>query len=179
VPDSKSAKGNAEIEYDSNTREFLYGLFSSKEITKDPPTFTDPLRSAGGWVGRIGRPQTLPPWLSQAELDYFVSEFQRAGFRGAVNYYRNFDRNWELMAPFRNKKMTQPVLFIAGKNDLVLSMFGGEEICLALMKGEIPHVESCIVPDCGHWTQQEKPTETNAEIIKFFSKHYPKFKPCL
>jgi len=41
-------------------------------------------------------PKNLPPWLNEADLDFFTGEFKRTGFRGALNWYRNIDRNWEL-----------------------------------------------------------------------------------
>ncbi|KAL6636577.1 hypothetical protein ACP70R_024149 [Stipagrostis hirtigluma subsp. patula] len=36
----------------------------------------------------------LAPWLAKADVDYFASEFERTGFTGGINYYRNMDRNW-------------------------------------------------------------------------------------
>ena len=51
-----------------------------------------------GYVERLPEPTRLPDWLSQDELDYYIGEFARTGFTRALNWYRNFDRNWELMA---------------------------------------------------------------------------------
>ncbi|MGH1557908.1 alpha/beta fold hydrolase [Caulobacter segnis] len=34
-------------------------------------------------------------FLSPEELDVFVKAFQRTGFTGGINWYRNFTRNWE------------------------------------------------------------------------------------
>lgn len=34
---------------------------------------------------------TLPSWLSQQDLDYYVTKFQRTGFTGGLNYYRNLN----------------------------------------------------------------------------------------
>ena len=44
-------------------------------------------------------PRELPAWLREADLDFYVAEFERTGFRGGLNWYRNIDRNWELLAP--------------------------------------------------------------------------------
>src|SRR5437588_730716 len=54
----------------------------------------------GGFLSRQVEPTTLPAWLTEADVDYFVGEFSRTGFRGGLNWYRNIDRNWELLAPF-------------------------------------------------------------------------------
>ena len=45
-------------------------------------------------------PVALPPWLTEADIDVFATEYQRTGFRGGLNWYRNIDRNWELTAPW-------------------------------------------------------------------------------
>ena len=177
VPESSLQKGAAETEYDANARELLYRLFSSPSVPRDPPETQDPLRSAGPWLHRHGRPHHLPAWLSAAEFDYFVAQFEATGFRGGVNYYRNFDTNWQFMAPYRLHKIAQPVLFLAGRADLVLPMFGGEEVALANMKEAIPHVESHLLDNCGHWTQQEYPEITNEKITQFLQKHFPSKKP--
>ena len=65
-------------------------------------------------------PPALPPWLSEADLDYYTQEFSRTGFRGGLNWYRNLRRNWELGGPWRGQPIRQPSLFIAGSRDGVL-----------------------------------------------------------
>ena len=37
-------------------------------------------------------------WLSQREFDHYVAEFTAHGFTAPLNWYRCFDRNWELTA---------------------------------------------------------------------------------
>ncbi len=78
---------------------------------------TDSKRSAGGLILCIGKPKKLPDWFNPEDLDYYVQEYERAGFRGGVNYYRNIDRNWQLMTKWSGKKLQQPFLFIAGAKD--------------------------------------------------------------
>ena len=80
--------GVAEAEFDKQPREFLSRLYLSPDSPRDPPEITDRKRSAGGWTGRMGRPKGLPSWLTQADLDYYVSEFTESGFRGGINFYR-------------------------------------------------------------------------------------------
>ena len=66
-------------------------------------------------------PAKLPGWLTEEDLDVYVAEFERTGFRGGLNWYRNFDRNWELLAPFADAKVRVPALFIGGLRDLVVT----------------------------------------------------------
>ena len=75
-----------------------------------------PLRP--GSRGLIGEPDALPAWLNAGDVDYFASEFARTGFAGGLNWYRNIDRNWQLMTPFSGALVHQPALYIAGDRDL-------------------------------------------------------------
>jgi pimeloyl-ACP methyl ester carboxylesterase len=112
-------------------------------------------------------PAPLPTWLSQADLDFYAGEFKRSGFRGPLNYYRNVDRNWELMAAFEGIKVTVPALYVAGDRDMVVS-FPGTDQLLANMKNLVPALRDIqMLPGCGHWTQQERPNEVNAALLEF------------
>lgn len=159
--------GVAEQEFDADPRAILSRLYLSPDSPREKPAVTDPKRAAGGWIPRLGAPKGLPSWLTQADLDYYVSEFEEAGFRGGINYYRNFQRNWETTPQLADAKVTQPVLFIAGDKDVVIRGASADAL-RAGMKNAVPGLQDVIlVPDTGHWIQQEKPEETNAAILKF------------
>jgi epoxide hydrolase A/B len=120
---------------------------------------------AGGWLPSSAPP--LPSWLSEADLDVYAEEFARSGFRGPLNYYRNVDRNWELMAAFDGTKVTVPALYIAGDHDMVVGFPGAAEQ-IANMKQVVPLLRDIqMLPGCGHWTQQERPAEVSVAIIEF------------
>jgi pimeloyl-ACP methyl ester carboxylesterase len=122
---------------------------------------------SGGFLTAREAPATLPAWLSEADVDFYASEFARAGFRGGLNWYRNIDRNWELLAPWTGAKVTVPALFMAGDRDLVISFKGMDQLLPAL-KHFVPDLrETIILPGCGHWTQQERPGEVNAAMLRF------------
>ena len=109
----------------------------------------------------------LPGWLTQADIDFYAGEFARTGFRGGLNWYRNIDRNWEMLAPFAGAKVTVPALYVAGDRDLVLAFPGATEL-VAGLKAFVPNLrETVILPGCGHWTQQERPEAVNAAMIGF------------
>ena len=121
----------------------------------------------GGMLRGAGAPATLPAWLSEADIDFYAGEFKRSGFRGPLNYYRNIDRNWELMAAFAGAPVTVPALYVAGDRDMVVS-FPGTDQLLANLKSFVPALRGIkMLPGCGHWTQQERPGEVNAAIIDF------------
>ena len=161
--------GVAEAEYDADPRGLLSRLYLSPSSPREPPQITDPLRSAGGWIGRLGAPTERPAWLSEADLDYYVSQFEAAGFRGGVNYYRNFHRNWEITPQLADAQVMVPTRFIAGEQDVVIA--GATEAALtAMMAPVVPDLRGVILlPDAGHWVQQELPEETNAAMLDFLA----------
>ena len=121
----------------------------------------------GGILTRTIDPERLPPWLTEADVDYYTSEFARTGFRGGLNWYRNIDRNWELMAPFAGLRVAVPALYVAGDRDLVVA-FPGTDKLIGKLKTFVPGLRQTIMlPGCGHWTQQERPTEVDAALLQF------------
>jgi pimeloyl-ACP methyl ester carboxylesterase len=123
----------------------------------------------GGWLGLSGAPAAMPPWLAEADLDFYAGEFTRTGFRGGLNWYRNIDRNWELLAPFARAHVPVPALYVAGDRDLVMRYPGMEKV-LASLKENVPLLQKTIIlPGCGHWTQQERPGEVNAALLEFLA----------
>jgi pimeloyl-ACP methyl ester carboxylesterase len=120
-----------------------------------------------GLLGGMTDPPELPHWLTAADLDFYASEFTRTGFRGALNWYRNIDRNWELLAPYSGAKVTVPALYVAGDRDLVVK-FPGAEQTLANLAKTVPQLRKQIMlSGCGHWTQQERANEVNSAMIGF------------
>lgn len=121
----------------------------------------------GGFLSRLLDSPSLPLWLNEADVDFYVSEFTRTGFRGGLNWYRNIDRNWELLGAFAGARVTVPALYIAGDRDLVLSFRGMDQVISNLSKF-VPQLRgTLLLPGCGHWTQQEKAHEVNQAVVDF------------
>jgi pimeloyl-ACP methyl ester carboxylesterase len=115
-------------------------------------------------------PDKLPDWLSEEDLDTYVEEFERTGFTGGLNWYRNFDRNWELMAPFADRRITVPATFIGGLRDFVVTgpTGEGEGPMVAMLGSFCDDLRGkTLIEGAGHWNQQEAPEETNAALIEF------------
>ncbi len=162
--------GVAEKEYDADPRGLLSRLYASNDTPRDPPTVVDPKRSAGGWIPRLGAPKQLPSWLTQADLDYFVGQFEHAGFRGGVNYYRNFDRNWQITPQLSGARIKVPVAFVAGEDDIVIRGAKAPALRATMSRVADDLREVKLVPGAGHWVQQEKPQDVNAFILDFLAK---------
>ncbi len=108
-------------------------------------------------------PEVPSPWLSEADLDFYTSEFERTGFRGGLNRYRNMDRDWEELPELAGRKIEQPALFIAGEKDPVVRF-----TTTAAMKEHVTDLRVLdVIPGVGHWTQQEAADEVNAKLIEF------------
>jgi pimeloyl-ACP methyl ester carboxylesterase len=124
----------------------------------------------GGFVDIMEEPAVLPDWLTEADLDVYTAEFARTGFTGGLNWYRTIDRSWELMAPWQGAKVTVPALYVAGDRDLVVN-FPGVKERLGSLSMFVPKLEPVVLlPGCGHWTQQERPAEVNAALLRFLGK---------
>jgi pimeloyl-ACP methyl ester carboxylesterase len=141
-------------------RRMLAGATWRPEAPPDPSMFANDGR---GFVERMSEPDALPGWLPAVELDHYVEEFSRTGFTGGLNWYRNFDRNWETTAELAGAAVKVPSLFVGGALDPVLLMSppGTGHASLQDHRGDV------IVPDAGHWVQQEAPGEVNAALIGF------------
>jgi epoxide hydrolase A/B len=159
--------GVAEAEFDADPRGILSRLYLSPASPREPPKVTDPKMSAGGWIDRLGAPKGLPPWLTQADLDYYVGEFRRAGFRGGIDYYRNFHRNWETTPQLAGVKIKQPVIFLAGEKDIVIAGATAEALTAAMSRVCEDFRGVVLYPGAGHWIQQERAAEVNRTLIDF------------
>lgn len=169
--------GVAEAEFEPDSRGFLRGMLLTSSAagamrTRAPdagPVGMVP--RAGGlrarWADMVPADAPLPSWVTEGDIDVLAESFARSGFRGPLNYYRNIDRNWELLAPFAGAKVTVPALYMGGEQDLVLG-FEGMRGLVANLRQFVPELrQSVILPDCGHWTQQEQAAAVNTAMIEF------------
>jgi pimeloyl-ACP methyl ester carboxylesterase len=146
--------GVADAVFDENASRFLRNLFRKNQSPGEPQpgmAMID-LARAGTALGE--------PVMSDGELAVFVSAFESTGFTGSVNWYRNVDRNWHLLAD-ADPIVHQPALMIYGDRDTVMRSDRLAEF--------VPAVE-VVGLDCGHWIQQEKPEETNRAILEWLDR---------
>jgi pimeloyl-ACP methyl ester carboxylesterase len=127
----------------------------------------------GGLLAAFEEPRVLPSWLEESELAHLTTVFARTGFRGGLNWYRNLDRNWALLAPFAGQPIRQPALFVAGSRDPVLG-FPGLQRAVANLKAGVPNLRDDIRLAGGHWIQQERPREVNEALLGFLAGLPPK-----
>jgi pimeloyl-ACP methyl ester carboxylesterase len=167
--------GVAEAEFEHDIRRFirasLYSI-SGDVPHREPAGLMVPRQGGllGRWDTQFVNPVALPSWLTEDDVDFYTGEFARTGFRGGLNWYRNIDRNWELLAPLAGAKVEVPALYLAGDRDPVVAFPGMDQLIPNLSKFVPQLRETIMLPGCGHWTQQERPQEVNAAMIDFLRR---------
>jgi pimeloyl-ACP methyl ester carboxylesterase len=118
-----------------------------------------------GFLDTMADPTDLPPWLTEEDLDVYAEAFAKNGFSGPLNWYRNFDRNWEITDHLSGARVRQPAIFITGDRDPVRKMAPRD-----VMHGFVEDLRATVILEgCGHWTQQERPREVNDSLVRFLS----------
>jgi len=125
------------------------------------------LPQGGGFLDRTIDPPSLPAWLTEPDLAVMVGEYRRTGFRGGLSYYRNIDRNWELLAAWQGAKVLPPSLFIAGTRDVVITGAMGRKALAEMPDHHADLRGTVLLEGAGHWIQQERPAEVNAALLDF------------
>lgn len=145
--------GVADAVLDQNTSQFLPNLYR-KNV---PPTPPEP----GMMMINLALAETPlgEPILSEGELAVYVAAFEATGFTGSINWYRNMDRNWQILADV-DPIIHKPALMIYGERDMIPK---SENLAKF-----VPNVDVMSL-DCGHWIQQEMPEETTQTILDWLA----------
>ncbi|GAB5431528.1 MAG: alpha/beta hydrolase [Epibacterium sp.] len=143
--------GVADAILDQNADQFLRNLFR-KNLTMVPP-------EPGMMMINLARAETPlgDPLMSAEDLEVFVSAFKASGFRPGINWYRNMDRNWHILAEI-DPVIRHPALMIYGLQDPIPPSENLSEF--------VPNVAIRSL-DCGHWIQQERPEETTQVMLEW------------
>jgi len=146
--------GVADAVMDANVARFLRNMYR-KNLPLVPP-------EPGMMMINLARAETPAgdPVMSDDDLAVFVSAFESTGFTGSINWYRNLDRNWHLLADV-DPIIRQPALMIYGDRDMVAK--------LENLSDFVPSVD-VVDLDCGHWIQQERPEETTRAILSWLER---------
>ncbi|MFI0914510.1 alpha/beta fold hydrolase [Streptomyces abikoensis] len=163
-------RADAELAADPTAvfRRLLVGASGDSPVTDPPRPWV--IAKGESLLGTMPEPDGLPGWLTEDDIAAFAREYANHGdhaFTGGLNWYRNIDRNWELTAPFQNRAIDVPALYMAGDRDVVRSFPGMDQV-IANLEHLVPKLHrSVTLPGCGHWTQQERPHEVNAALLDF------------
>ena len=115
-------------------------------------------------------PKRFPAWLSERAIDYYVNEYTRTGFTGALNHYRCRDRNWEITSFLDGAVIRQPSIFIGGAADPSLEAIeirGLYDQFDAYLPGLRKKV---LLPGVGHSVAEESVDLVNEVLLEFLSQ---------
>lgn len=162
--------GRAEAEIEPDVRGWLAGFYAALSADTMPGAGApDPHFVARGGTLRERFPAgALPAWLGTAELDVYAAEFERTGLTGALNRYRNMDRDWQDLAALDGAPIPQPSLFAGGGLDASTAWLSE---AIAAYPATLPGLtSSTVLEGCGHFIQQERPEEVNRLLTQWLAK---------
>ena len=160
--------GVAEAILEADTRASVCGILIGASGNAPAVNTLGDVRDGVLFAGMEDVPR--PDWLTDEDIEYFTAEFERTGYRGGLNWYRNSVLNWELMAAWHKAPLLPPSLYVTGDRDLVYNWPGMTELVAKLRRFSMPNLRRTVVLEgCGHWTQQERPSEVNELLGEFLA----------
>jgi pimeloyl-ACP methyl ester carboxylesterase len=156
----------AEADFEKDIRSYILGVLYSASGDIGPGQQWDGFMKQGQSIRDVLTvPKQLPPWLTEADLEFYVSEFERTGLAGGFNYYRNIDALPRQLAPFVGRTLEQPTLYLCGEHDVIA---GNNPEAHTAMRAALPNLRGFhALAGAGHWLQQERATEVNEHLIGF------------
>jgi pimeloyl-ACP methyl ester carboxylesterase len=160
----------ADVELAAAPRDFfrkvywiLSGAANYFDVFKHPPETS--------YINAMNEPPPLPwSWLSEIELEFFVSEYSQSGFTGGLNWYRSMDIKWEQRRPFEGVQSQVPAWFIGSERDVDLEGFHGEDP-IGLMRAIFPRLmEVQMIPRAGHMMPLEAADELNVILLDYLAR---------
>jgi pimeloyl-ACP methyl ester carboxylesterase len=156
--------GPADAELNRDPATTLRKMMSALATTDETAALRMLAPGPEGLLDRIPDPPALPDWFSQADFDHYVTEFAANGFTAPLNWYRCFDRNWELTATTPAETITVPSLFIGGGADATLNYTPRR--AREVVSGDYREL---MIEGAGHWLMEERPEEVSAALLDFLS----------
>ena len=161
--------GVAEVEMDADIARTLRMMMHNTSAAVPKDHFLQEKTADAGLFDGMQDPGTLPAWCDASAFALYVQTFQERGFYGALNWYRNFERNWQRTEALAERQVEQPALFLLGDMDPVGTL---EAYTLKQMPKRVPRLESHVLENCGHWIQNEQAEQVNALLLDFLQRHY-------
>uniref|UniRef100_A0A8C7AH59 Epoxide hydrolase 2 n=1 Tax=Neovison vison TaxID=452646 RepID=A0A8C7AH59_NEOVI len=152
--------GVAEAELEQN----LSRTFKSFFRASDDMAFlsVSKVREMGGLLVRAPEEPSPSSIVTEEDIRVYVQQFQKSGFRGPLNWYRNMELNWKWGCKAVGWKILIPALMVTAEKDPVLVPEMSKH-----MEDWIPNLKRGHIKECGHWTQMEKPTELNQILTEW------------
>lgn len=153
-----------------------FAKIGTERVMRELLTYRNPgplyLPKGKGFGHSTDTPITLPSWLSEEDIRYYTSKFEKTGFSGCINYYRALNLNWELMAPWIGVQIKVPVKFVTGDLDLAYNMVGVKDyVEKGGFKKDVPFLQEVVVmKGVGHFINEERADEISKHVYDFIQK---------
>ncbi|XP_053434361.1 bifunctional epoxide hydrolase 2 isoform X1 [Nycticebus coucang] len=151
--------GVAEAELEQNLNRTFKTFFRATDETI--LSVQNVCERGGLFVGMSEEPSSSKI-ITEEDIQVYIQQFKKSGFRGPLNWYRNIERNWQWGCTGVGRKILIPALMVTAEKDFVLRPQMSKH-----MEDWIPHLKRGHIKDCGHWTQIEKPAELNQILIEW------------
>jgi pimeloyl-ACP methyl ester carboxylesterase len=161
--------GLVEAEVETDLAGWLRGFYFTASGEADASAPNMRLVTRGGQLrDRLQQPEPgQMAWMSDDDFAFYLGEFERTGLTGGFNRYRNIERDWTELAPWRHAPITVPALFIGGDRDGPTQW---AKPAIDRFDQTLPGLTNSVILDnCGHWTQQEQPEEVNELLLAFLA----------
>ncbi|MBX9755259.1 MAG: alpha/beta hydrolase [Pseudomonadaceae bacterium] len=162
--------GLAEAEMDADIPRTLRLMLHNLSAAVPKDLFLQAKLAGATLFDGMHEPLALPAWCSESAFAEYVQTFTGRGFYGALNWYRNFERNWQRTEALAGRQIEQPALFLLGDLDPVGTL---EAYTLKKMPKLLTNLEQHLLANCGHWIQNEQAEQVNRLLLGFLARQYP------
>jgi pimeloyl-ACP methyl ester carboxylesterase len=115
------------------------------------------------FLERFGLSDPAPDYLPAEFMDYLISRYRFSGFRGPLNWYRNFDRTFE-RTEGRDDTIQLPAMFLTGTDEWAYHFVRKTGFDMSALFSDLRINKATTA---GHWLGQEKPDWVNDNIGEF------------
>ncbi len=144
--------------------EFIFGPPPpAAALTALPPSVTHLLKRFGVYDGQNATTSVV----AAEDRVVFAAAYRDSGFRGGINWYRNFDANWRRMEGV-DPVVRVPCLMVSAECDFMLP-----PKLTQWMDALCPDLEKHVIPNIGHWTQWEAPGPLNQKMLAWLRRRFP------
>ena len=161
--------GVAEQELDADIPRTLRLMMHNWSAAVGKELFWEEKPATAGLLEGLQEIAQPPSWCEPQAFAGYVATYAEGGFRGPLNWYRNFERNWQRTESLQGSCIRQPALFLLGDEDPVGVL---EAYTIQQMPKVVPHLTSHVLENCGHWLQCEQPDEVNDLLLGFVARHF-------
>lgn len=110
-------------------------------------------------------PGDMAHFMGEEDWSYMIAQYQRSGFRGSLNWYRNIPTLSSSTPELDGRRITQPAAFVAGAADPVLLFDPQWREHFIPSFDDLRFVE--LIEGAGHWVQLEQAAATNRQVLRF------------